>query len=83
MLLGAIPVGCCICCFVCWAICSRLVLVVIVKFTVICCVNSVVMRFFIVLRLGVDVLDLTMLLVIDYECVPAIWLFCWFCVICV
>lgn len=53
------------------------------RFTVICCVNSVVMRFFIVLRLWVDVLDLTMLLVIDYECVPVIWLFCWFCVICV
>lgn len=53
------------------------------RFTVICCVNSVVMCFFIVLRLWVDVLDLTMLLVIDYECVPVIWLFCWFCVICV
>lgn len=83
MLLGAIPAGCCICCFVCWLFAVDLFWLLLLRFTVICCVNSVVMRFFIVLRLWVDVLDLTMLLVIDYECVPVIWLFCWFCVICV
>lgn len=42
------------------------------------------MRFVTVLCLLRDVLNLTMLLVVDYECVPVICLFCWFwCYMCI